>query len=109
LNINFGHDSNKVGAQYDGEIAKAAQCINDYPGNVVFIDGHTDSTGAAAYNQKLSVQRAQAVVNRLVERFDIPASRVTARGFGEDKPVADNKTAEGRAQNRRVEVACGAK
>lgn len=109
LHINFGHDSSNVGPEYDGEIAKAAQCINNYPGNVVFIDGHTDSSGAAAYNQKLSVQRAQAVVNRLVEKFNIPASRMTARGFGEDKPVATNKSVAGRAQNRRVEVACGAK
>ena len=109
LHINFGHDSSQVGPQYDGEIAKAAQCITEYPGNVVFIDGHTDSTGPAAYNQKLSVQRAQAVVNRLVEKFNIPESRMTARGFGEDKPVANNNTPEGRALNRRVEVACGAK
>ncbi|MBN1959103.1 MAG: OmpA family protein [Desulfuromonadales bacterium] len=109
LHINFGHDSSQVGPQYDGEIAKAAQCIRDYPGNVVFIDGHTDSTGSAEYNQKLSVQRAQAVVNRLIEKFNIPESRMTARGFGEDKPVANNKIPEGRALNRRVEVACGAK
>ncbi|MCW8892157.1 MAG: OmpA family protein [Deltaproteobacteria bacterium] len=109
LHINFGHDSSSVGPEYDGEIAKAAQCINDYPGNVVFIDGHTDSTGAAAYNQTLSVQRAQAVVDRLAEKFDIPVDRMTARGFGEDKPVANNKIPEGRALNRRVEVACGAK
>lgn len=108
LHINFGHDSSNVGPKYDGEIAKAAQCINNYPGNVVFIDGHTDSSGAAAYNQKLSVQRAQAVVNRLIEKFNIPASRMTARGFGEDKPVATNKSVDGRAENRRVEVACGA-
>ncbi|NOQ51117.1 MAG: outer membrane beta-barrel domain-containing protein [Desulfuromonadaceae bacterium] len=108
LHINFCHDSNKVGPEFDSEIAKAAQCISDYPGNVVFIDGHTDSTGAAAYNQQLSEQRAAAVKNRLVEKFNIPESRMTARGFGETQPVADNKTKEGRFQNRRVDVACGA-
>ncbi len=109
LRINFGHDSSKVGPEYDGEIAKAAQCINEYPGNIVYIDGHTDSSGAAEYNQKLSVQRATAVKNRLIEKFAIPAARMTARGFGEDKPVASNDTAAGRSLNRRVEVACGAK
>ncbi|MEE4254657.1 MAG: outer membrane beta-barrel domain-containing protein [Desulfuromusa sp.] len=109
LHINFGRDSSKVGPEYDSEIAKAAQCINEYPGNVVFIYGHTDSDGAAAYNQKLSEQRAAAVKNRLVERFDIAADRMSTKGFGEDQPVADNKTAAGKALNRRVEVACGAK
>ncbi len=108
LQINFGHDSDKIGPAYDGEIAKAAQCINEFPGNLVFIDGHTDSQGPAEYNQQLSERRATAVKNRLVEKFDIPARRLTARGFGESKPVADNKTKEGRSQNRRVEVACGA-
>jgi len=109
LRINFGHDSSNVGSEYDDEIAKAAQCINEYPGNIVYIDGHTDGSGAAEYNQKLSVQRAKAVVKRLIDKFDIAEERMTARGFGEDKPVASNKSADGRALNRRVEVACGAK
>jgi len=109
LHINFGHDSSKVGSEYDSEIAKAAQCINNYPGNVVYIDGHTDSDGSAAYNQKLSEQRASAVKNRLISAFDIPEEKLIARGFGEDQPVADNTTQEGKTQNRRVDVACGAK
>ena len=108
LHINFGTNSSKIGPKYDSEIAKAARCINDYPGNVVYIDGHTDSDGSRAYNQKLSEQRATAVKNRLISNFDIPAEKVTARGFGEEQPVADNNTAEGRALNRRVDVACGA-
>lgn len=108
LHINFGHDSTKVGAEFDSEIAKAAQCINDYPGNAVIIEGHTDSTGAAAYNQKLSEQRAAAVKSRLMEKYNIKGSRMITKGFGESQPVADNKTAGGRALNRRVEVACGA-
>ncbi|SHI47754.1 OmpA-OmpF porin, OOP family [Malonomonas rubra DSM 5091] len=108
LKINFGHDSDKIGPEYDAEIAKAAECINNYPGNKVNIEGHTDSRGAAAYNQQLSERRAKAVLNRLVEKFNIPASRMSARGFGETKPIADNATAEGRFENRRVDVACGA-
>ncbi len=108
LKINFRHDSNVVGDQYMGEIAKAAQCINEYPGNQVFIDGHTDSQGPSEYNQGLSERRATAVVKALVDKYNIPASRLTARGFGEDQPIADNKTAEGRKENRRVDVLCGA-
>lgn len=108
LQINFGLDSSVIGSGYDAEIAKAARCINDYPGNIVFIEGHTDSQGAAEYNQALSEQRAAAVKTRLSEKFNIPAVRMIARGFGETQPVADNSTQEGRFLNRRVEVACGA-
>ena len=108
LHINFGHDSSTVGAEFDSEVAKAAQCINSYPGNTVIIEGHTDSSGAAAYNLKLSEQRATAVKNRLMEKFNIKESRLIAQGFGESHPVADNKTAGGRSLNRRVEVGCGA-
>lgn len=108
LQINFGLDSSTISAAYDVELAKAARCINDYPGNSVFIDGHTDYLGAEQYNQKLSEQRANAVKNSLSEKFNIPAARMIARGFGETQPVADNRTTEGRLQNRRVEVSCGA-
>lgn len=108
LRINFGLDSEQIGPDFDGEISKAAQCINNFPGNTVFIDGHTDDLGPAAYNQKLSERRAKAVKNRLIEKFAIPANRLSSRGFGETMPVADNSTEDGLFQNRRVEVACGA-
>jgi OOP family OmpA-OmpF porin len=108
LMINFANDSNYIGQQYMGSIATAATCINNYPGNIVYIDGHTDSLGSAKYNQKLSKKRALAVTNALIDKFGISASRMTARGFGEDQPIASNKTSEGRTSNRRVEVACGA-
>lgn len=108
LKINFALDSDVVDSRYMGEIAKAAACVKDYPGNVVFVDGHTDSQGSSEYNQTLSERRASAVVKALVDNFDIPAYRLTARGFGEDSPVATNETSEGRKQNRRVDVACGA-
>lgn len=108
LRINFDLDSTSISSDFDDELAKAARCINDYPGNSVFIDGHTDYLGAAHYNQGLSVQRANAVKNSLSEKFNIPAERMIARGFGETQPIADNRTTEGLFQNRRVEVSCGA-
>jgi hypothetical protein len=65
------------------------------------IDGYTDSTGTPAYNKGLSERRAQAVADYLTSN-GIGAHRLTVKGYGQDNPVADNKTAEGRAHNRRV-------
>ena len=70
---------------------------------VVIAIGHTDSIGSDAYNQKLSVRRAEAVKAYLVSK-GIEANRVYTEGKGEKQPVADNKTAQGRAQNRRTEI-----
>jgi OOP family OmpA-OmpF porin len=67
------------------------------------VEGHTDATGPASYNQGLSERRAGAVKRVLVE-LGAPPSKIVTAGFGETQPVADNKTREGRAQNRRVVV-----
>jgi len=67
------------------------------------IEGHTDATGSAEINQKLSAARAQAVLTFLKE-MGVPEARMTAKGFGPDQPIAPNDTAEGRARNRRVEI-----
>ncbi len=107
LYINFATDSSAIAANYNDDLAKAARCINDYPGHQVVISGHTDSTGSEAYNQKLSERRAQAVVDHLARDFKVAKSKMIVHGYGETMPIADNKTKEGRAQNRRVDVACG--
>jgi OmpA-OmpF porin, OOP family len=70
---------------------------------VIIAVGHTDSIGTDAYNQKLSVRRAEAVKTYLVDK-GIEKNRIYTEGKGEKQPVADNKTAEGRAKNRRVEI-----
>ena len=70
---------------------------------VIIAVGHTDSVGADAYNQKLSVARSEAVKAYLVSK-GVEKNRVYTEGKGEKQPVADNKTAEGRAKNRRVEI-----
>ena len=70
---------------------------------VVIAIGHTDSIGSKAYNQKLSVRRASSVKQYLVSK-GIEANRIYTEGKGETQPVADNKTKEGRAKNRRVEI-----
>jgi OmpA-OmpF porin, OOP family len=70
---------------------------------VIIAIGHTDSIGSNAYNQKLSLRRAAAVRDYLISK-GIEASRIYTEGKGETQPIADNKTKEGRAKNRRVEI-----
>lgn len=86
-----------------GGLKEALAVLNQNPSLRIEVQGHTDSDGAAAYNQQLSEQRAQAVLNYFVQN-GIAATRVTAKGYGESMPVADNTTASGKAQNRRVEL-----
>jgi outer membrane protein OmpA-like peptidoglycan-associated protein len=81
----------------------AKSLIQEDPDSKIVVEGHTDSQGAADFNQTLSQQRAQAVRDYLVSR-GIASDRVTAQGFGFSRSVADNKSAEGRANNRRVEI-----
>jgi OOP family OmpA-OmpF porin len=83
----------------DAEIAKLGQVDL----NSVIAIGHTDSIGADAYNQKLSERRAQAVKDYMVSK-GISSDRIQIKGMGETQPVASNKTREGRAKNRRVEI-----
>ena len=76
--------------------------MTDAPDIHLAVHGHTDSRGSQAYNRELSLRRAQAVVQYLTKK-GIAARRLTAQGFGPDKPIASNDTDEGRASNRRVE------
>lgn len=85
-------------------LAMIAAVLKDDPSLRVEIQGHTDNVGSPATNQKLSQDRAESVKNWLVTRHGIDPSRLTTTGFGDTKPMGDNKTEEGRAQNRRVEL-----
>ncbi len=102
LQINFDSDKTIVKSEYFSEIKGIAKFMSDYAGTSVIIEGHTDSKGKAAHNQGLSSRRAEAVAKVLAEQFAIDSSRITATGYGEDKPIADNATAKGRSENRRV-------
>ena len=84
-----------------GQVAEAL--LKDEADATYVVEGHTDSSGTAAVNNELSRKRAEAVRDYLVER-GVPADRITAEGHGADQPVAENSTAEGRANNRRVEI-----
>ena len=85
-----------------GEINRIVQLMNENPSLRFSVEGHTDSTGNATSNQTLSEQRSQAIVDKLVE-LGIAKDRLTAVGKGQNSPIADNTTDEGRAKNRRVE------
>ncbi|RYZ53290.1 MAG: flagellar motor protein MotB, partial [Chitinophagaceae bacterium] len=85
------------------ELDKVVQFLQENPTVKIQLEGHTDNVGAAADNEKLSSARAYAVVNYLV-RKGIKGTRLVAKGFGASKPIADNKTEEGRSQNRRTEL-----
>ena len=76
--------------------------MSQYENTVVTVEGHTDNSGSDALNQQLSQARANAVKEALVSNFGIAAERVTALGYGETRPIADNATLSGRAENRRV-------
>ncbi|MBN2362113.1 MAG: OmpA family protein [Deltaproteobacteria bacterium] len=80
----------------------AAKTLKEFPGVRVAIEGHTDNQGPAAFNRKLSEDRANSVRQYLIDK-GVPAEQMEASGYGPDKPVADNKTSAGRAQNRRIE------
>jgi outer membrane protein OmpA-like peptidoglycan-associated protein len=80
-----------------------AKVINMYPENKVNVEGHTDATGAAEYNQKLSERRAKSVSNYL-EEHGVASDRLTVIGYGKTRPIASNRTRQGRALNRRVEI-----
>jgi outer membrane protein OmpA-like peptidoglycan-associated protein len=101
-NIQFETDSYKLEPVSLIELNKLVQLMNDNPVIQVQISGHTDNTGSDADNLKLSANRAKAVMDYVVSK-GIDAKRLTSKGFGASKPVADNATEEGRAQNRRTE------
>jgi len=87
----------------DKTMQEIADIIASVKGYRVRVDGHTDNKGKKASNQKLSDQRAAAVVTYLVTQKGVDKTRLASRGFGDSQPIADNKTEEGRAKNRRVD------
>ncbi|MEO9021329.1 MAG: OmpA family protein [Ginsengibacter sp.] len=102
-NIFFATGSSKLLAKSFKSLKDVAQVLKDNPSYKVAIGGHTDNTGSDELNQKLSENRANSV-KAYLKSVGVDESKMTATGYGETKPVADNKTAAGRAKNRRVEM-----
>jgi outer membrane protein OmpA-like peptidoglycan-associated protein len=101
-NVLFAFDKSNLSDDAKANLNKLVTVLNEYRDTDIELQGHTDSKGSEAYNQTLSVNRANAVSGYLAGK-GITASRVTIKGFGETVPKYDNETAEGRTQNRRVE------
>jgi outer membrane protein OmpA-like peptidoglycan-associated protein/tetratricopeptide (TPR) repeat protein len=102
-NIFFDPNKFELRPESEAELKEVIELLKDNPGVHIQISGHTDNSGRPAENQTLSGNRARAVTNFLVAR-GIAAGRLSFRGFGDTKPVADNATPEGRAKNRRTEL-----
>jgi outer membrane protein OmpA-like peptidoglycan-associated protein len=102
-NITFAFDSANLQPQFGPVLDNVAQTLNQYNQTVIEVAGHTDTVGTDAYNQKLSVDRANSVAAYLSGRGVMP-QRMIVTGAGETRPIASNDTEAGRAQNRRVEI-----
>jgi lipid-binding SYLF domain-containing protein len=101
--IRFETGQSAVPPAAEGVLSDVARKLNDNPTWKLRVEGYTDSVGSKAANQTLSKQRATSVMNWLVDH-GVDRSRLTARGYGEARPLGDNSTDEGRAKNRRVEL-----
>ncbi|XKE45551.1 OmpA family protein [Halomonas organivorans] len=101
--VTFGFDSSELTMTARNALNDVSSVLLQYPETRVNIAGHTDSTGDAAYNQRLSERRAQSVGNYLAQS-GVSSNRLYMSGYGENQPVASNETEAGRAQNRRVEI-----
>jgi outer membrane protein OmpA-like peptidoglycan-associated protein len=99
----FDYNKSELKPAAQGDIGKLAAFLQENPDRKAIVEGYTDSTGSAAYNQTLSERRANSVRAALV-RMGVDPTRIVAQGYGKEYPVADNTSNSGRAMNRRVEV-----
>jgi len=102
-NITFATGSWELNANSRRELDRITKLLNDHPTLKIEIAGHTDNVGSAKKNMELSLKRAKTVHDYLVAK-KIPEKRFVAKGYGQEKPIADNSTEEGRAKNRRFEL-----
>ncbi len=105
--VYFDTASSKLAPKEEAKLKDVAAILKSpsFKGAHVAVQGYTDNKGKEATNQRLSYHRALAVVHTLVKKYGVPASMLSAQGFGKENPIADNSTAEGRAHNRRVSFA----
>lgn len=99
----FDYNSAGLRSASRSALQEMAEVFNKYPNTTIEVDGHTDSTGSASYNERLSERRASSVASYLQD-LGVRSSRIDTVGYGESQPRATNNTASGRQLNRRVEI-----
>ena len=104
IDIQFETNKSDIKPQHHSELKKLGDFLQEFPDAKGVIEGNTDNVGKKADNTKLSQRRADSVRNYLIKTFGLAPERISAKGFGPTKPIADNNTKEGRLKNRRVEV-----
>lgn len=102
--VKFGFNRDNLTAQAKEALDQIAGRFNSTKGYIVNLEGGTDSVGSADYNYDLSQRRANSVIQYLASKYNVPAHKIYVIGLGKDKPVESNKTKQGRADNRRVDV-----
>src|SRR5215467_6191893 len=102
--VHFGFDKDYLTKQAKEDLDKLAATVPNTKGYIITVEGGTDAVGNADYNYSLSERRANSVIQYLGSKYNIPAHKIYLIGLGKDKPVEDNKTREGRAANRRVDI-----
>jgi outer membrane protein OmpA-like peptidoglycan-associated protein len=100
----FDFDKSVIKPEASQILDRLVAFMKENPASKVALAGHTDSIGTEAYNLKLSDRRWMSVRDYVVKKGGVEGGRISGQGFGESKPIADNKTAAGRAKNRRVEI-----
>jgi outer membrane protein OmpA-like peptidoglycan-associated protein len=102
--LTFPSGKSIIQPEYFSLLSKVQEAIKTFPDKHILLEGHTDSQGNAATNKRLSEERASAVREYIIANMGISREQVTSVGYGSEKPVASNKTSEGRALNRRIDI-----
>jgi outer membrane protein OmpA-like peptidoglycan-associated protein len=102
--LSFANNKAEISSSKFPLLAKVQKVINEMGPSQIEVEGHTDSTGSKKSNDEISTKRAESVKDYLIANQNVAPEKVTAKGYGDTKPITTNKTPEGRAQNRRVDV-----
>jgi OOP family OmpA-OmpF porin len=102
--VKFGFNKDNLTPQAKEALDQLAGTIASTKGYIIALEGSTDSVGSSEYNYELSQRRADSVIQYLASKYNVPAHKIYVIGLGKDKPVESNKTSQGRADNRRVDV-----